>query len=239
MMPKTRNRETQAIRSGAVSLTGVLLLAIAPLAVVALAAPQALSIMLLGASSWAVAVASKFILQKNKSVRALTGKGAWGAATWGTVSGGLELGCFAMLVNFGLVPSDIWSAAFAGIAISSSEIVFVLAQGVLEDLKKPDPSRYNSWLRGAKRSWWVANMVLVERLSASLLHIGSRMIVALSFHDYLWPLMTIALMSFTIVDGMAIFGIRHDWNWFNPVRCKCFYRIVLGVGVLTLVWHPL
>ncbi|MEO1044259.1 MAG: hypothetical protein AAFX04_02330 [Pseudomonadota bacterium] len=164
----------------------------------------------------------------------LSDAGRWGCATWGAISGVFELGFFLITAALLASPNSLTGGAWAGLGAAIAELAYLLAMGIWY----PDDdqeARIAAWQRGARRSAWVRNIFLVERSSASLIHIGTRMLATLALISHtIWPLL-IALASFTLVDGVATYGVKAKWNWFNPILCRAFYKFVFLCGLMNFL----
>ena len=196
--------------------------------------PHLAQAMLYGALAWAAAVIVKIAVSLFPGAKRIMAAGKTGAAVWGAFSGLAELGLLGYLMLEGVVSTGAASAAATGIGAASLEIVYVLAEGVITDIRHPDPAKYQAWLRGARRSLWVANIIFIERSAATILHVGTRGLLAISIGQILlFPIM-IAMVSFAVVDGLATYGAVRKWNWFNPILCRLFCQFVLLAGALNL-----
>jgi hypothetical protein len=190
----------------------------------------------LGAASWVLAVTIKLLVMRIPGVPAVVASGSFGAAVWGLFSAGCELGLCALLLVFGGYDVDLSMANIlaVGVGVASAEILYVFAAAIREHLRGRDEEALKQWIVGARQSLWVRNMLFIERLSATLGHIGTRGLVLLAIDSAtIWPA-AIALMSFAVVDGIAIFGRGRNWNWCDPKIARAFYSMTLLMAVLEL-----
>ena len=196
--------------------------------------PNATAGLAFGALAWSAALVVKLAVGRIPGVARFRAGGKAGAAIWGLFSGLAELGFLAVFIAAGMVPRDAIGIIAAGLGAASLEIVYILAEGVISDFRQPDNARYLAWLRGARRSLWVANMIFIERFATTILHVGTRGLLAVSMNQMIVLPVTVAMLSFGAVDGVATYGISRKWNWYNPIRCRRFYQFVLLVGLLNL-----
>ncbi|MEI9989609.1 MAG: hypothetical protein WDM86_06190 [Rhizomicrobium sp.] len=223
-----------AVPSGLPSLFGTLALMIVPPLALGFAAPSAGPCLAIGAASWAVAVAVKFGLMRLSGVRRRVEAGIAGAAAWGLFSAVDELGLLAAAVLWSGVRPDASGIVAFGIGASSSEIAFVLASGIAERLRGLDPQVLEAWLAGARLSPWVRHMLFIERLGATLGHVGSRGLVYLAIAGGPAWAAAPAIAAFALVDGVAIRGRSRKWNWFDPATARRFYAMTLATGAAEL-----
>lgn len=208
-------------------------------AALAAAAPELLTAAFVGAGTWVAALAVKHAFGFIKPVARIGAAGKTGASAWGAFSSAAELGAHALAVSAGFLQAGVVAGAAAGIGVACIEIIYVLAVGVIADLRNPDPAKLESWRRGARRSGWVEHMLFIERASAAALHVGARALVGASLAGAGWVFAGIAFVLFAAVDGVATYGAARRWNWFNPVLCRRYYSFVIASGGVTLVLSAL
>lgn len=221
------------------SLIGAIVVCVLLPSLILVMLPHLAQAMLYGALAWAAAVIVKVAVSLVPGAKHIIAAGKIGAAIWGAFSGLAELGFLSYLMIEGLVSKDAAGGAAAGIGAASLEIVYLLANGVVEDIRRPDPARYQAWLRGARRSLWVANMIFIERSAATMLHVGTRGLLALSLSQKLLLPIMIAIITFAAVDGLATYGAVRKWNWFNPILCRRFFQFILLAGAFNLALFAL
>lgn len=205
--------------------------------------PTLLRALAVGAASWAVAVGVKHAVARTARAREVQRAGAWGAAAWGSLSGVLELGALAAAFGAGLMPATVAHGVAAGIGAAALEVFYLVTAGIASAAREtPAPEgaahpRAVAWEGGARRSWIVANMLLVERVVAGVVHVGTRGLVAGSIAGAGMVPAIVALLTFTAVDGVATYGAAHGWNWFEPQVAGRYYLFVLlaGAGNLALL----
>lgn len=225
--------EGERVPSALGSLVLTLFLAVCPVVVLMIAYDDTGYFMMMGASTWALAVAGKLSLAKLECTRALMRRGAIGAGAWGFVSAASELGATAVAVIVLAGPENAAQIAALGFGAALIEIVYVLGTGITEDPRKREAA-VAQWIVGARRSRIVRNMLFIERLSASLGHVGSRGLVCLSLAGA-GPLpAALGTGLFALIDGLAIYGRQRDWNWCEPSVARRFYAVCLLAGGLEL-----
>jgi uncharacterized membrane protein YhfC len=190
----------------------------------------------LGIFSWIVAV-----LAKNLVLFALDAAGvdSWSissqAALSGIVSAMTELGAAAWFLRRAtLALSD--ALAF-GAAIGSFEVLFVLLLGWLEGFSDPPASVTDQFA-------FVDAFLLLERLLALIGHTASRLLLYVGIHRRRPSIILLAIVLFSIVDGVASYGVLADWDWNSPTVLVGFYSfvtIVTGVEVAAAwrLWRPM
>src|SRR5262249_35298960 len=126
------------------------------------------------------------------------------ASPWlGIWSAAIELGCFSAAMRIfatGHEPIVIW---YLGLGAAVAEIYSLFVYGVIKGWQDRVGISPPDWLEGAKRSLVVRYILLVERLTATLMHIGSRGLIYLSVVHGLWWLSFVATIPFAVVDGVV------------------------------------
>lgn len=79
----------------------------------------------------------------------------------------------------------------------------------------------------------------VERICASILHVGARCLVFLAVIRHTVAAGVIAFVSFVLVDGVAAFGKLHGWRWTAPHTAYSYYAFVTAVGVANIILFQL
>lgn len=224
--------DARAVPSALPSAAATLVLMLALPTALAWASGSVWRYFAIGAASWVGAVALKLALMRIAGVRRWVATGILTAAAWGLVSAVAELGFTAALVAGRLEGAAFVDVVAIGVGVASVEILYVLGAGVREHWRGQDPDTVEAWIAGARRSGWVRHMLFVERLSATLGHVGTRglICIALATHTA-WPAL-LALASFSVVDGVAIYGRSRKWNWCDPALARRFYLMALAVGLL-------
>lgn len=218
--------------------TGLLCaLAVLPSVGLAVVAPSLLWPFAVGVVSWAAAVTIKHSLALRQATRGMMRRGLMGAAAWGLASGLFELGAFLLVLTAGFISTTPAAGFAAGLGAGSVEVVYLVIVGAIENQRNPNPERYQRWLVAAQRSHWVAHMGWVERFSALVLHSATRTAVVVSVIDADPIPLVLALLAFMLVDGGATYGVAREWDWFDPIVCRRFFLMLLGVGAA--VWAML
>jgi hypothetical protein len=220
-------------RSG--TLVGASLLALFPPAILVACFHANAAVVLIGAATWALAQPVKRLVYR-LAARLLSqrlGPAEW-AAVRGFVSAGSELASSGVYLLFFLPSPTLPNLLGFGAGASSAEILFLLTPAVVRRLLHRGGSRFQLHTEEAQRSLCIRYLFLIERFAALLLHVGSRCLVSMSLSQHnlfagLW-----AVVSFSLVDGLAAFGKLRAWNWFDPHICRRFYGIVLFAGASDL-----
>jgi hypothetical protein len=165
------------------------------------------------------------------------------ATLHGALSAGVELGAAAIyLATF--APASMIEVIAFGAGAGSAEAAYVLLIGVLG--ARPDPAEIAAWARGAAVSWCVRYTVPIERSFALIGHIGARGLVYVALQSSspigaLWLLP--AVLLFTAIDGVAVYGHLGKWNWHDPSLCRrahaLFALLSVCEAILFLIAFPL
>lgn len=233
-MDDSKTDQTEETPSGAIALAGTLGLATIPPLWILLFQTEAATYLGLGALSWTAAVILKHVLMKIPPVRTMSRAGPLGAFAWGSISAASELGATLLLVIAYGQPRDPWQIIALGVGVSTVEIVYVFGSAIREHLRGPDPEQLEAWMRGARRSGWVRHMLFIERLSATLGHVGSRGLVCVWLATSQAWLAVAGFTIFALVDGVAIFGRGRKWDWCDPPVARGFFAFVLSLGGVEL-----
>lgn len=216
----------------AMTTTALFLLIVLPPLIIWLNFPQHLWSFFVGGMSWTAGVALKRLLVLLPVTRQLMLAGAAGAALWGFVSGVTELGALWLALTTDWMPVTLAAGVACGLGAASFEIAYLIVAGAIHDARHPDPEKFERWLAGARVSHWVAHQVVIERLGAVLLHVVTRAAVVESFMTSQIASALVALAMFTVVDGMATYGVAKNWDWFDPDTCRRFYTGIYSVGIV-------
>jgi hypothetical protein len=223
-------------RWGLISLIALLALALAPCIVLTVKAGAHTWVHFFwGAGTWGIAVAIKRTLARwlNRALDQKAGQ-IFHAASQGLLSSLLELGAAALYL-WRLDSADLFTVLAFGAGAGSAEVVYVLAAG---SLAKPDPQKEVAWARNAWNSFCVRYQVPIERLFAVIGHIGSRGLVYVGLHGsaaeaILW--LSVALLFFTAVDGVATYGHVRNWDWSEPATCRRAHGFFAVISISELL----
>jgi hypothetical protein len=142
------------------------------------------------------------------------------AALQGAISAATELGAAAAFLATLSTASWIDIVGF-GVGAGCFEAGYVLLTGIIGP--QADPDELLAWVRGATVSWCVRYAVPIERLFALIGHIGARGLVYVALADgaplgVAWALS--AVLLFTAIDGVAVYGHLQKWRWRDPTVCR-------------------
>jgi hypothetical protein len=217
-------------RRAALSSTLTLALAILAPAVLIGWFREAWFYLVAGAIAWALAVALKQSFAKLTGrisagtlppILRAAGSGAWSALT--------ELGLTGIL--FWLLSSPLPAAAVlaVGLGAASAEVLYLVVYGAIRHRATPAPPP--AWLEGAKTSYVVQHIFLVERILAGAGHIASRALIYLSLSRHSpWPAL-LAFVVFAAIDGAAYYGEVKRWDWFCPATSSRYYGALAAAVV--------
>ncbi len=222
-------------RWGIVSLIALLALAVAPGILLTVKAGIPIRVLFWGAGTWGIAVALKQTLARwlNHALGRKAGQIVC-AASQGLLSALLELGVAALYLRR-LGSADLFTVLAFGAGAGSAEVVYVLVTGALAE---PDTQKEAAWARHAWNSFCVRYQVPIERLFGVIGHIGSRGLVYLGLlasaaEAVLW--LSVALLLFTAVDGVATYGHLRDWDWSQPATCRRAHGFFAVISILELL----
>ncbi|MHC4931953.1 MAG: hypothetical protein ACYTGV_07180 [Planctomycetota bacterium] len=183
----------------------------------------------LGAAAWAAALFIKAIpggliwLANERWI----GDRARRAAIWGFWSAFCELGA-TLVVFLGADPSpDLFGALGFGIGAAAVEVFYVIGAAILaakdeEGTTEEDP--------------FVAWSGVMERASTFLGHVATRGLIWVGVQDpKLMPALLIGLVTFSLVDGIAVYGTDAGWNWTEPRFCRRFQLFLAAVTAFELL----
>jgi len=192
----------------------------------------------LGAVAWAAAVLLKAVLGIGVdalSRRLLTARRSQ-AAVWGFWSAVCELGVATAVVIAGDV-TRVADVVALGVGAGADEVVFVVASAVLSPQKAPlaSPGESSSAQHGLQSDWVVEWNGVLERFSTMCGHVGSRGLVWLGVQAWVYaPALLLSVATFALVDGVATFGVRANWNWSDPGVARRFQSFLVVVGAFEL-----
>jgi len=192
-------------------------------------------VMLAGAVTWALALPVKGPAYRlaARLLRKRLRTAEW-AAVCGVLSAVSELALSGAYLIWFLPSSSVPNLIGFGVGASSAEILFLLTTSVVRRIPHRGRSHPDTRAAEVHRSFCIRYQFLVERFATLLLHVGSRCLVYMSLSQHepwagLW-----AMVSFSVVDGVAAYGKLCRWNWFDPHICRTFYGIVLAAGASDL-----
>ncbi|MFP2956805.1 hypothetical protein ACLEPN_02965 [Myxococcus sp. 1LA] len=179
-----------------------------------------------GALAWALVFALKLPVSGELSVRLDTRSPALKATSQGLASAACELGMAALLFRY----ADVSSRADLIVYAAAAGCIECLVLG-LSALQSPNPTGpvVEQWAEGARKSRWIQNALLVERVIAVAGHLGSRGLVGITLLTGApWPAL-FAVASFSTTDGWANLGHERHWNWYAP---RTFWRFHGGCAAI-------
>jgi len=177
---------------------------------------------LLGAMAWVLAIALKRAL--SPASQKITHNILAQSGLRGAISAMSELGIAAAI----FVAPLSWSLSkiyMFGVGAAAAEFALLM--------------QWRQHRRKAAKSWSeplrFRAQFGVERLCASLVHIGTRGLSFLAVSDHNLVAAAIALGSFALVDGVAAFGKLRGWSWTVPRTAYTYYLFVAAIGAATVV----
>lgn len=173
-----------------------------------------------GALLWLIAVCIKRWLNPALSRRLVSRAILTRASSQGLLSAVLELGAAACYFAFSPDLSLVNVVAF-GAGAGSAEAAYVLGLGFFGP--QPTTAALDAWAQGAATSLCVRYMVPIERFFALVGHTGSRGLVYLALYSpapTAGLLLSVAVLLFALIDGVAVYGHLQNWDWFDPVICR-------------------
>lgn len=217
---------TRTVRS-ATLVSAILLICSLPVILVAWFHASA-GVVLFGALTWALGqvVKGSAYAPSSRLLGDRLPPAEW-AAVRGILSALSELCPSGIYLAFFLQAPSISNLIGFGVGASSAEVMFLLLMRRFAYRRRP-----HAELRtGTMWPGVVQYIFLAERFAALLLHVGSRCLVYISISQHnvwvgLW-----ALVSFSLVDGVAAYGKLRGWNWVDPYVWRRFYGFVLAVSL--------
>lgn len=207
------------------------LLALVPPALLIAAQNSTGKWLLIGLLCWTGAVAIKAsvgILVAKFSEKAFTSKRIQ-STIWGLWSSFCELGATVAVILFFKPFPGLLEAIALGTGAGAFEVLFVLgaiyfeSRGKKEDSNTAPPG--NAFLRWS---------TVFERIFALIGHVGTRGLIWVSLVSGN-PLPTLlAVITFSIVDGLATYGIAMKWDWKDPRICLRFQGFVAFLSIVEL-----
>jgi len=180
---------------------------------------------ILGAAAWAVALVIKVVLgwAVNAFSQKLFTNEKIKSAIWGAWSAICELGIAAII--FIKTSSTLANVIGFGVGVGIIEIIYVVSQLIV---KKPPKSESQKGFM----KWSLA----IERLLTLIGHVSSRGLIWIGIKSwFLSPFLLIALLLFSIVDGVATYGTASEWNWSDSRLYKRFLGFVAVMGAIELI----
>lgn len=187
-----------------------------------------------GGLSWSIAVVLKIVITPIAYILLPSNLPSLCGICLGLISGIIELGIAAYLFDPTLSRDIILAEILAfSVGAGCTEILFVLASSLIN--KPQENKKVALWIDGAEKSLCVRNILLVERATALLGHIGARGLVCLSVYGTVILPAAIALATFSLTDGLASYGELKKLNWFEPRICRIFYGFCASLSVLEIL----
>jgi len=223
--------EEAPARWGIISLAALLAVIIVPPAIL-LSAGASAKALILGAGIWAASVAVKRLagLPLDRRLRKRNTKSEIAAGFHGALSAICELGLAAIFLRTWDDARLVDVLAF-GAGAGCTEAFYVLCLAFTATKNRTDEL---AWIREATESLWVRYTVPLERLLAAIGHSGSRGLVWLGLQlsgSQGVILVALAMATFTMVDGVAAYGLQKKWNWSDPTICRRTHLFFGGVSM--------
>lgn len=180
----------------------------------------------LGAASWAVAVAVKAILGIGVHFAALAFKSKrFYAATWGVWSAACELGAAAAAL-LAFSPRPILDEAVGlGVGAGCVEVIVLFAVGVM--------SRGRGATFDKVEDPFVAWSGVMERASTVVGHVACRGMTWMGLASSVGiPFLALGVVTFSVVDGVAVYGKEAGWDWTDPRACRKWQGFLAGIACL-------
>jgi hypothetical protein len=192
-----------------------------------------------GALVWAASVGAKIPIYRalRRPLAAMTLP--WVAATQGVASAACELAAAAAWLT-AMPPASLVDAIGFGVGAGSAEAGYVLGLAAIGP--RPSDETLAAWMRGARASWCVRYAVPIERLFAAIGHLGSRGLIYLALGGSggsggggaaAWALPAVVL--FSLIDGIAVYGTRRGWLWHEPPVCRAAHATFATLGCAELL----
>lgn len=182
----------------------------------------------LGGITWAVSVGIKVIFSGLLDLHVLQAKRDVSkklhALLHGLLSAVTELGAAAFVFIRILPEGNPFYVIVFGIGAGLSEATVLLIIALFSKEKNNEKSI----------PWYQKWTFVIERFGALLGHVGSRGLVWLSAHGFMYPFF-IALVLFASVDSVATYGVFKKWDWLEPKRWKRFYGFVTLMGIMEII----
>ncbi|MHC4340918.1 MAG: hypothetical protein ACYSX0_11995 [Planctomycetota bacterium] len=177
----------------------------------------------LGAAAWAAALFIKAIpggLLWLATERWIGDPGRR-AAIWGFWSAFCELGATSVVFLSTDTYPDLFGALGFGIGAAAVEILYVIGAAIL-DAKDGESA--------AEEDHFVAWSGVMERASTFLGHVAARGLVWVGLQDSrLMPAFFLGVVTFSLVDGIAVYGTDAGWNWSEPRLGRRFQLFLAAV----------
>ncbi len=192
----------------------------------------------LGAIAWVIAVVLKVFLGwgvdalSERSFKSQKAK----AAIWGVWSSACELGVTAAVFLFAYPSLE--NAIGFGVGAGVVELFYLLLQQAVKT-KTASSNQQNEATQPSKDRFMEWSGV-IERSLALIGHVSSRGLIWLGIRAlYLTPFLLSAILLFSIVDGVATYGVSVGWDWTNSSIYKRFTRWVSIVGAVEVILFAL
>lgn len=147
---------------------------------------------------------------------------------WGVWSAACELGLTALVFLYvdefpslvEMIGFGVGAAGVEALAIGFAGLVSI-ATKTTDEGSDPAPGWIQRWSG------------VVERALASTGHVSSRGLVWVSLHSLSFaPFAIIAVATFAIIDGVAVYGSDAGWDWHDATRALWFYSLVAKVTLI-------
>jgi hypothetical protein len=210
----------------------ICLIAIIPIVFVIYFLKSPLEWLTLGGLAWTMALGKKYLLTKSFCSFFDRSNPFVVACGQGLLSAISELGITLFLFIYMLYSLSITAAIAFGVGASSFEIAYIVAYSFTKGAHHTRQTLIAAWKSGASNSLCVRYSMVIERFSALFGHIGSRGLIFLSVVWQNPTLTLVAILMFSIVDAVAIYGGLIGWNLFSPRICRSFYLFTVGVSFI-------
>jgi len=179
---------------------------------------------------WIGSIGIKIALSWYANIILLKSGLLFNATTNGIISAVSELGPAALVLLFiGTSNVNVPDIMLYAVSAGVTELLIISVYGLLE---KRETETVERWEVSARQSFFVRYIFPIERLVALFGHIGSRGLVCVALiKGYMWPI-AIAVITFSITDGLAHYGTLKKWDWFHESIIKNFF---LATGCLAMI----
>lgn len=178
----------------------------------------------LGVTAWFVGVAVKIPLAAFASAMSPCCNGRTSASIQGIVSAAAELGVVAVILAVRGARIELIDASLFATAAASTELLVLAGVSLISN---PPEELTTKWELSASSSLCVRHLFFLERMVALAGHVGSRGLVILAVALPAPWLTVLAMLGFSLTDGIASYAALKGTDWTDPLTCR---RLLVTLG---------
>ncbi len=150
----------------------------------------------------------------------------------GLLSGISEIGSAVVIGSLFLHDANIVNIIGYGLGAAIIETGILLVEAYAF---QGSSAKLSEWEEAAENDIFIRHALFVERITASVLHVGIRTLAFIAFTAGAYFVMFIAILAFSIIDGLGDLGEANGWSWYDRKVFYLYFCSVLLFGLAALV----